>query len=200
MYGVDLNPHTYQLIEQTADHFHWDVGAEQWNTVRQGVSDKTSEAGGGHAHIGLLIYQGDNWPEEYRHQLFTLNLHGLRINTNRLERQGAGYVGKRAPDFAFFTDPWFRGMELITGPDGSVYLADWSDTGECHERGGVHRTSGRIYKLSYGKPFRQFGFDLASQSDEQLVEHLKKANAWWPRTARRVLMERWAGQGQSPKP
>lgn len=199
MYGVDLNPHTYQLIEQTADHFHWDVGAEQWNTVRQGVSDKTSEAGGGHAHIGLLIYQGDNWPEEYRHQLFTLNLHGLRINTNRLEREGAGYVGKRAPDFAFFTDPWFRGMELITGPDGSVYLADWSDTGECHERGGVHRTSGRIYKLSYGKPVRQFGFDLASQADEQLVEHLKKANAWWPRTARRILMERWAGQGQSPE-
>ena len=42
MYGVDVNPHAYQLIEQTADHVHWDTG-ESWGAVQQGVlSDKTS--------------------------------------------------------------------------------------------------------------------------------------------------------------
>jgi len=29
-----------------------------------------------HAHIGMMIYQADNWPAEYRGHLFTLNLHG----------------------------------------------------------------------------------------------------------------------------
>ena len=65
MYGTDINPHSYGLIEQTADHVHWDTG-ESWGDVRKGVTDKTSAAGGGHAHIGLMIYQGDNWPAEYR--------------------------------------------------------------------------------------------------------------------------------------
>jgi len=38
-------------------------------------------------------------------------------------------------------------MELSYGPDGGVFVLDWSDTGECHEYSGVHRTSGRIYKI-----------------------------------------------------
>ncbi|MEQ1829556.1 MAG: PVC-type heme-binding CxxCH protein [Pirellula sp.] len=190
MYGVDLNPHVYQLIEQTADHVHWDTG-EQWNTVQKGMSDKTNEAGGGHAHIGLMIYQGDNWPEEYRHRLFTLNLHGLRINSNSLVRDNAGYTGKRAPDFCFFSDPWFRGMEMITGPDGGVFVADWSDTGECHDHDGVHRTSGRIYKLTYGKTTRVASLDLSKSSDAELIAMHSRKNAWWPRMARRVLADRY---------
>ena len=46
-------------------------------------------------------------------------------------------------------DTWFRGMELSSGPDGGVFVLDWSDAGECHEHTGVHRTSGRIYKIMY---------------------------------------------------
>ena len=38
------------------------------------------------------------------------------------------------------------------GPDGDVYLSDWTDLGECHDHDGVHRTRGRIYKLCYGAP------------------------------------------------
>ncbi|MEM9827367.1 MAG: c-type cytochrome, partial [Planctomycetota bacterium] len=37
----------------------------------------------------------------------------------------------------------------LTGPDGNVFVLDWSDTGECHEHDGVHRTSGRIYKIKH---------------------------------------------------
>ena len=196
MYGVDLNPNTYQLIAQTADHVHWDSG-ENWSMVRKGISDGTNAAGGGHAHIGLMIYQGDNWPVDYRNRLFTLNLHGMRINSNVLERQGAGYVGKRAPDFCFISDPWFRGMDLITGPDGGVFIADWSDTGECHDHDGVHRTSGRIYKLTSGKPKPIQSLDLAKQTDSQLIALQLHDNAWWPRTARRILAERYAA-GKTP--
>jgi len=99
MYGADFNPFLYQLIEQTADHFHWDTG-ESWSDIRKlGVSPTTDKAGGGHAHSGLMIYLGGNWPDEYRNSVFTVNLHGHRLNNDRLERHGAGYVGKHAPDF-----------------------------------------------------------------------------------------------------
>src|ERR1043166_5571859 len=84
--------------------------------------------------------------------LFTLNLHGFRANQEILERSGSGYVGKHGDDCLFFGDSWFRGIELGYGPDGGVMVLDWSDTGECHENTGVHRTSGRIYKITFGKP------------------------------------------------
>ena len=189
MYGVDINPHSYQLIKQAADHVHWDTG-ESWGDVRKGVTDKTSAAGGGHAHIGLMIYQGDNWPEEYRNRVYTLNLHGLRINSDILVRQGAGYTAKHGPDLCFLKDPWFRGMDLITGPDGGVYIADWSDTGECHDHDGVHRTSGRIYKLTYGTPKKVPAFDLAKLKSSELLYLQFHRNAWWHRQARRILVER----------
>ncbi len=49
-------------------------------------------------------------------------------------------------------DPWFRGLDLITGPDGQVWMNDWSDTGECHDNDGIHRSSGRIYRIVYDGP------------------------------------------------
>ena len=152
MFGAHLNPHVYEVIEQTADHFHWDTGSEKWSDIRTGISNKTLELGGGHAHVGMLIYQGGTWPKEYHGAILTCNLHGNRINMDRLERQGCGYVGKHAPDFMKAKDKWFRGLDLLTGPDGNVFVSDWSDTGECHDNDGVHRTSGRIYKIVYDGP------------------------------------------------
>ncbi|MGQ0635446.1 MAG: PVC-type heme-binding CxxCH protein [Planctomycetaceae bacterium] len=189
MYGIDFNPHLYELIDQTADHFHWDTG-EAWNDVRKGVSATTSQLGGGHAHSGLMIYLGDNWPARYRNTMLTINLHGRRLNNDRLVRQGAGFVGIHADDLFFVADPWFRGIELLYGPDGGVFIADWTDVGECHESDGVHRTSGRIFKVTYGDRPHPPRFDLAALGDQQLVEMQLLANDWQVRQARRVLCER----------
>jgi putative membrane-bound dehydrogenase-like protein len=149
MFGAHLNPLAYEYIGHTADHYHWDRGSEKWSDIREGISDKTSELGGGHAHMGCLIYQGGVWPKEYHGKLFTCNLHGRRINMDVLEREGNGYVGKHGKDFLMMKDPWFRGLDLITGPDGQVWMNDWSDTGECHDNDGIHRSSGRIYRIVY---------------------------------------------------
>ncbi|HWL07025.1 MAG TPA: PVC-type heme-binding CxxCH protein [Planctomicrobium sp.] len=189
MFGVDINPYSYRLIPQVADHVHWDTG-EDWSDIRKGVTDSTSAAGGGHAHIGLMIYQGNNWPEDYRNRVYTLNLHGQRLNSDHLLRQGAGYTATHGPDMCFIADPWFRGMELLTGPDGGVYIADWSDTGECHDHDGVHRTSGRIYKLTYGTPDKIAPFDLNNVSFGELIALLSHPNTWWARQSRRILTER----------
>ncbi len=191
MYGEHFKTNTYQLMEQTADHFHWDTG-EKWGDVKKGVSPSTDQAGGGHAHSGLMIYQGDNWPEKYRDLLFTINLHGLRINSDRLERHRSGYVAKHGPDFAKTTDVWFRAVELDYGPDGGVYIADWSDIGECHENDadGVHRETGRIYKITHGMPKFAGALNLAKLSDADLVKLLTHRNEWFPRHAQRLLQER----------
>ena len=183
---LDPNPRTYALIDQHADHWHFDT-ANGWQKSRDGAAN---DLGGGHAHIGMMIYQGDNWPAEYRGHLFTLNMHGRRANQEILERRGSGYVGKHAPDFFVAGDPWFRGMELSYGPDGGVFVLDWSDMGECHEYSGVHRTSGRIYKITYGEPKRSDVGDITKLTASELVKLHTHANEWFTRQARLELAAR----------
>ncbi|MCL4204083.1 MAG: c-type cytochrome [Pirellulaceae bacterium] len=193
MYGDDFRQHLYHLIDQCADHYHWDTG-QNWAASRDGVG-KHGELGGGHAHCGGMIYLGDNWPERYRNAMFTCNVHGRRVNQDRLERHGSGYAGRHEPDFLFANQPWFRGVELKYGPDGGVYLADWTDLGECHDHDGVHRTSGRIYKVVHGDSPPKQAVDVASATNDQLVDWQSHRNDWFVRRARRVLQER-AAAGQ----
>lgn len=189
MYGQDYNKHAYELIDAHSDHLHWGGGAWQSSRGGEGVH---SEAGGGHAHTGLMIYLGDNWPAAYRNGVFTCNIHGYRMNHDLLKRVGSGYVGQHGKDLFFANDPWFRGIDLAYGPDGGVYISDWTDFGECHDNDGVHRSSGRIYKLVYGKPNAPAGLDIGQQTDEQLVELQLHANDWYVRHARQALAERAA--------
>ncbi len=194
MFGAHLNTHVYETIKQTADHYHFDQGNEKWADVKKGMSSKTNELGGGHAHVGCVIYNGGTWPREYQGKLFTCNLHGNRINMDILEREGCGFVAHHGKDFMQSKDTWFRGLDLSTGPDGNVFVVDWSDAGECHDSDGVHRTSGRIYKISYGEPKKMEPFDLARMSDADLAKQWDNKNNWWARMAAHVRSER----GQMP--
>ncbi len=111
-------------------------------------------------------------------------MHGRRINVDRLEQEGSGYVGKHEPDMVLFGDTWFRGIELDYGPDGNVYVLDWSDTGECHDSNGVHRHSGRIYKISYGANRPSLNKDILKLSPTELADLHGHANQWFVRQAR----------------
>jgi putative membrane-bound dehydrogenase-like protein len=183
---VDANQHVYQLIDMHADHWHFDVG-KGWTNSRDG---KANTYGGGHAHTGTMIYLADNWPDSYRGKLYMLNYFGRRANQEILQRSGSGYVGKHGTDCMFFGDGWFRGIDLGYGPDGGVYVLDWSDTGECHETTGVHRTSGRIYKITYGQPKPPNVGDLSKLGISDLVKLHLHPNEWYARQARQQLAER----------
>ena len=189
---LDPNPRTYGLIDQCADHWHFDT-TQEWSKSRDGAANAL---GGGHSHIGAMIYLGDNWPAEYRGRLFTLNQHGRRANEERLERTGSGYAAKHGTDTLLSADAWFRGIEITYGPDGGVYVADWSDTGECHDATGVHRTSGRIFKITHGKVQRPTVGDLRQLSARELVDLHTHTNEWFSRQARLELTQR-AASGQA---
>jgi len=193
---LDPNPYVYELLDMHADHWHFDVSGG-WQKSRDGAAD---ELGGGHAHSGAVIYQGDAWPEDLRGDLFTWNFHGRRLNRERLERAGSGYVARHRPDLLLATDRFFRGIDLATGPDGCVYALDWSDTGECHESTGVHRSSGRVFRIGSaaarpGAP----GPDPTTLSTTALVGLVRHPNDWHVRQARLELARR-AGRGASGAP
>ena len=186
MFGEDFNPHVYQLMEQTADHLHW--ASSDWTKSRTGQG----ELGGGHAHAGGMIYLGDNWPASFRNRIMMANLHGNRLLYDELERKGSGYIAKHGDNFLMANDPWFRALTIAYGPDGGVFVSDWNDFGECHDSDGSYRSSGRLYKITYGNTKPTGELNLAKLSDAELVQMQLHKNDWFVRHARRQLEERAA--------
>jgi hypothetical protein len=124
------------------------------------------------------------------------NLHGRRLNNDLLERKGSGFVGRHGPDFLVSGDKMVTALLMQYGPDGSVFVSDWYDRGECHTYK-PHEATGRIYKIVYGNaPFLKP--DLARRSDEELVGLQLHRNDWFVTHARRLLQER-AAEKPDPK-
>ena len=183
--GASQNPLVYKRMHQHADHFHYDSNLA-WHKSRNGAAN---DFGGGHAHVGMGIYQADHFPKYWRNKLMTWNQHGRRLNIEKLQRKGSGYTGRHEPDVFLNSDEWFRGMEVSVGPDGAIYGLDWSDTGECHDHTGVHRTSGRIYKFYHQQnPVADLSaLENAAEDPEMLLRH---PNAWFARQWLGALSER----------
>jgi putative membrane-bound dehydrogenase-like protein len=181
--------YAYERLPTIADHLHYPGG-----DIRATLGTQTTlDMGGGHAHCGTLVYLGDSFPPEYRNTVLMCNVHGKMINRDILVRKGSGYVATHGTNLMTAKDPWFMGVTLRTGPDGSVYVSDWSDTGDCHTPN-PDKTTGRIYKISYGPPKAEKP-DLYKLSDEKLVELQLHKNDYYVRHARRILQERASEKG-----
>jgi putative membrane-bound dehydrogenase-like protein len=185
--GSHFNPHTYADIPTIADHRHY------LGETPHGGNGNSDSAGGGHAHAGAMIYQGDAWPAEYRGRIFMNNIHGQRVNVDVLTPRGSGFVGGHGPDFLLTGDLASQMLNFQTGPDGNVFVMDWYDMNACHHNNvdGHDRSNGRIYKISYGEE-KLAALDLATLSDVELAELALHANEWHVRHARRLLQERAA--------
>jgi hypothetical protein len=140
-----------------------------------------------------MIYQGDNWPAEYRGKVFMNNIHGACINMDVLERKGSGFVGRHAPDPIKFNDAWSQIVNFQEGPDGAVYFIDWYDKNQCHSNDANQhdRSNGRIFKISYGET-KKLNPNLAKASDNELIRFATTRGDWFSRHARRILQERAA--------
>ena len=184
--GQHFNPYTYADIPTIADHLHWQ-GANQW-----AGNQSSGSLGGGHAHCGILCYQGGAWPEEYEGKLFIGNIHGRRFNMDIPKPVGSSYVASHGKDFLLANDEYARFIDAKVGPDGNVYIIDWYDKQACHLRQPEvwDRTNGRIYKISYKGTKPIVGIDLTEESDTRLLEYQYGGNQWYVRHARRITQER----------
>jgi putative membrane-bound dehydrogenase-like protein len=184
--GEHYDKYAFDDIKTIADHRHYVGGDPHSGNQRSGA------AGGGHAHCGLMIYGGDEWPSEYRGGLFFGNIHGNRINHDRVERKGSGFVGKHADDLLLSNDRWFRAINFKQGPDGSVYFIDWYDQQACHwtEQERWDRTNGRLYRVRYGERVPGARVDLERLSSTELVDLALGGSHDLSRRALRRLAER----------
>lgn len=161
------------------------------------------------AAAGGLIYGGGAWPKEYDYTHFvtecTINL----IHQDLVTPEGVTYkaVKPKEEEFVASTDLWFRPIDVRTGPDGAMYVADFYNQAVVHNdtRGpkhGPHNAAirpdrdhehGRVWRLQHksAKSFGAIALDKAPAAD--LVKVLEHPNNWRRETAHRLLLESGAG-------
>jgi putative membrane-bound dehydrogenase-like protein len=171
------------------------------------------------AHSGICVYQGDQWPADWRGLVFLGNIHQSALNCDRLTPVGSTYKAEKeskllgpskgdwevgAGNFLMCDDHWFRPVSVQTGPDGATWIADWSDKYPCYQNAqadpeGVDRELGRIWRVVWtgdtpGKkvPSRSDPkMDLRKSTDRELVVLLGHPNVWQRRQAQRVFAEKY---------
>jgi putative membrane-bound dehydrogenase-like protein len=155
------------------------------------------------AYCGITWFDSDAYPEQYRGKLFMGNIHGNCVNVDRLSRDGSTYFGEGDPDFLSADDAWFMPVVQKTGPDGCLYVLDWYDRYHCYQDAnrdpaGIDRLKGRLYRVRYKDTPRVKPFDLAKESDEQLVGLLGDPNVYKRDIAQRLLYERQLADTKAP--
>ena len=156
------------------------------------------------AWSGVQVYRGHAYPESYRGSIFaganTANLLHRRL----LKPDGVTFKSVRADgenaEFVRSSDNWFRPVNSVNAPDGTLYVLDMSR--ELIEHGHVPKRvvkhldfmrgsdRGRIYRVA-PPDFKVPPVPrLSEASIQELVAHLEHPGGWWRETAHRLIYER----------
>jgi len=157
------------------------------------------------AASGQTVYRATAFPPAYHGNHFSVDNAQNLVHRCLLERDGAGYVVRRATEkkveFLTSTEQWFRPVNLTTGPDGALYIVDmYREIIEDYsaiprylqQQYGLIEGSkrGRIWRVVASGAPKPRKVDLAAAPAARLVDELANPNAWWRQTAQRLLVER----------
>jgi putative membrane-bound dehydrogenase-like protein len=137
------------------------IPSRHWHLNDPGVVPNVLHNGAG-SPAGLTYYEGDLLPEVFRGQLIHAEPGQNVVRAYAVENDGAGYKGEIVKLLEGQKDQWFRPVDVATGPDGSLFVADWYDPGVGgHQVGDLDR--GRIYRLApAGTTYTSQAVDLRS--------------------------------------
>lgn len=137
-------------------------------------------------------YEESALPERYHGKILSINpLHNF-VRLSRVETKGSTFLCIDEEKVVESRDHWFRPVDIKSGPDGAVYLADWNDSRMSHvdPRDTWSKTTGRIYRFRNKKKNKRKLFDLSKMTNTELVELLSDKNKWFRQEALRQFGDR----------
>jgi mono/diheme cytochrome c family protein len=160
------------------------------------------------AAAGNEVYRGDRLPKD----LLGDYLYGEEVarivrRLRPVKAEGLTQLRNVYPrsEFIRSLDPLFRPVDVTTGPDGTIYIADmyrgmiegaeWAKQGtylrEKIKQYQLDKVTGhgRIWRLTYnGIPRNKIKPRMLHETPAQLVAHLAHPNGWWRDTAQQLLV------------
>ncbi|NND98890.1 MAG: c-type cytochrome [Pirellulaceae bacterium] len=141
------------------------------------------------------IIQGDAFGPQWQGSIVTCDFRANRVTRFSVMDQGAGFVTKQEDDLLRTSAATFRPIDVKQGPDGALYIADWSNPiinhGEVDFRDERRdRWHGRIWRVRWKGAAKRSIEDLTQLTSAQLMERLKSNDRYTRDQSRRVLIER----------
>ena len=143
----------------------------------------------------LEIVYGDTYPAEWQGSIVTCDFRANRVTRFSVSENGAGFVTKQEDDLLRTAASTFRPIDVKQGPDGALYIADWSNPiinhGEVDFRDERRdRWHGRIWRVAWKGAKKKSIEDLTELGDEQLLDRLTSSDRYTRDQSRRVIIER----------
>lgn len=151
---------------------------------------------GGHVTVGGIVYQGDSFPEKFQGKYIAGDLLGHGVYWHEIHPNGSTVQTSHGGELLQANDTWFAPTDVLMGPEGAVYVADWHDARKAHPDPDAtwDRSNGRIFRiLAKGtKPAPDIDFQKLSNAELlQLHEHKSQ---WYVRHARQEFARRYYHQ------
>ncbi|QHT71988.1 c-type cytochrome [Rhodocytophaga rosea] len=148
-------------------------------------------------HSGLDVVSGRHMPESWLGSVITNDFRANRINRFTLQEQSSGYASKQVEDVLWTDHVAFRPVDILMGPDGAIYVADWYNPIIQHGEVDFHdprrdQQHGRIWRITAKNRPLVKKTQLSKASVQALLETLKLPEDWARAQARQVLKERGA--------
>ena len=147
---------------------------------------------------GADIVENSHWPEADQGEVISGGYLQNTVERFRLTDLGSTFKAERLPPLIESTNIGFRIIDARFGPDGALYLADWSNPVIGHYQASLRhpdrdKTSGRIWRVTAaGRPLvprRKLG----PLPIPALLDELKSPERWYRQLAKRTLADRPAG-------
>ncbi len=148
---------------------------------------------------GLETLRSPLFPADWQGDLITADFRAHRVVRFKYSESGAGFVTQELPDLLRTTADSFRPIDLRIGPDGALYVADWSNPiiqhGEVDFRDPRRdKSSGRIWRIAPKGSKPLVNVDLGRLSVPELLERLTSPSGYDQAQATRLLRGRNASE------
>lgn len=213
-------PSAIHDIAGTSVPIHRISPIERWRQIRSsrriahGERSATSSGASHHvvdAAAGVTVYRGGAYPENYAGNIFVSDAQNNLVHRRILEPSGPSFRSRRGDtgtEFLRSHDAWFRPVNLVNAPDGTLWVLDM-----CREIiESVHipsdvvkhldlkngRDRGRIYRIVPPGFAPAPSPRLGEAGIPDLVASLESPHGWRRDTAHRLIFERQDAAAVAP--
>lgn len=144
---------------------------------------------------GLELVNSPAFPDSWQGDAITCDFRAHKVVRFSIDEKSSAYVTTQQPNLVSTSDVTFRPIDVKFGPDGALYIADWSNPiiqhGEVDFRDPRRdHVNGRIWRVTHKKKPLQTFQDLNQFPSAKLMDNLESDSGFLREKSRRVLTER----------